>query len=134
VVTARMLTALCCKPPHSIIFCCTKSGSPKHGWAVEKMCRSGTHCLLSSVCCSVLGHGHPGSTWDRQALYLALGEHTKVYIWLCCASAYSRLGKVSQLSCTPSIISMENVFLEGAVSLILQELREGSTVRQQLLD
>lgn len=49
-------------------------------------------------------------------------------------SAYSMHRKVSNpFKCTPSPISVK-VFVKGVVSLSLQELCEGSTVRRQSCD
>lgn len=51
------------------------------------------------------------------------------------STAYSRLRKESESSiCTPNVNSMETVLSEALASLILQERREGSTVRRQWRD
>lgn len=50
-------------------------------------------------------------------------------------SAYVMLRKMSKWSsCTLTIVSMEKVFMEAVVSLILQKLWEGSTVKWQSCD
>lgn len=50
-------------------------------------------------------------------------------------SAYVMLRKMSKWSsCTPTIVSMEKVFTEAVVSLILQKLWEGRTVKWQSCD